>query len=165
MIREKKHRLPRAAFCGNVLVAFTACVAESRRLFTLANADVVAAFVSHLRRSAAATHCEVPAYCFMPNHAHVLIQGADGLADTWQAMTLFKQLSGFWLGRRSEVQCVWQKDFYDHVTRSSRDVGSQARYIVNNPVRAGLVARWDEYPYSGAFPHDLRDILASAPSA
>ncbi len=156
-------RLPREAYRGYVLVAFTACVADSRYLFTPANADVVAEFVAHLRRSAAATHCEVPAYCFMPDHAHVLIQGIDGLADAWRAMSGFKQLSGYWLGRHPEYQCAWQKDFYDHVTRSNRDVGSQARYIVNNPVRAGLVARWDEYPYSGAFPHDLRDILASVP--
>ena len=126
MIREKKHRLPRDAYRGHVLVAFTACVADSRHLFTFNNAQVVAEFVSHLKRSAAATRCEVPAYCFMPDHAHVLIQGVDDLSDAWQAMKGFKQ------------------------------------HIVNNPVRARLVARWDEYPYSGAFPHDLRDILASA---
>ena len=62
MIREKKHRLPREAYRGNVLMAFTACVADSRHLFMFNNAQVVSEFVSHLKKTAAATLCEVPAF-------------------------------------------------------------------------------------------------------
>ena len=42
MVREKKHRLPREAYRGHVLVAFTACVADSRHLFTFNNVEATA---------------------------------------------------------------------------------------------------------------------------
>jgi len=44
---------------------------------------------------------------------------------------------------------VWQKRWYDHILRKDEDVGKIGQYILNNPVRRGLVEDWYEYTYCG----------------
>jgi hypothetical protein len=48
--------------------------------------------------------------------------------------------------------CVlWQKEFYEHVLRSTESVQSVAWYIWLNPVRKGLAVKPSDYPYLGSF--------------
>lgn len=44
----------------------------------------------------------------------------------------------------------WQKDFYDHILRKDEDVKKHVMYILNNPVRRGIVENWKDYPYKGS---------------
>jgi len=53
----------------------------------------------------------------------------------------------------------WQKDFYDHVIRKDNDIATHVRYILDNPVRRGLVSLWQEYPFKGSIGCRLEDIL------
>jgi hypothetical protein len=72
----------------------------------------------------------------------------------------FKQRSA--LAIRMELRdsnAVWQPRFYDHAVRSSEGLLPTLRYIFANPIRAGLVANADEYPYSGSF--EWPDILTA----
>jgi REP element-mobilizing transposase RayT len=48
------------------------------------------------------------------------------------------------LGRSSNP--VWQRGFHDHALRRDEDIVRVARYIVANPLRAGLVSRIGDYP-------------------
>ena len=43
----------------------------------------------------------------------------------------------------------WQQRFFDHVLRSSESHAQKWRYVKENPVRAGLVTRSEEWPYQG----------------
>jgi REP element-mobilizing transposase RayT len=84
----------------------------------------------------------------MPDHLHVILAGRADDADAWRAMVDFKQQTGFWLaGNRPSIE--WQKDFYDHVIRSDESLDVQVRYVIENPVRAGLVADWTAYTRTG----------------
>ena len=49
-------------------------------------------------------------------------------------------------------QPFWQKESYDHAARNEREAGRIRRYIEDNPVKAGLVARAEDYPWSSASP-------------
>jgi putative transposase len=158
-MEEKKHRLPRYCYRGEVAVAFTACVAGGRGLFL--DEAAVQASVAALEQAAEHNECTVPVYCFMPEHVHLILQGTCATSDTWQAMVEFKQRSGFWL-KRNRPGIRWQKDFYDHVIRRDEDLGAQVRYVANNPVRRGLAENWDEYAHSGAIGLDLRDVMEGA---
>ncbi len=53
----------------------------------------------------------------------------------------------------------WRKDYYDHVIRTREDIASQVRYILDNPVRKGLVSSWQEYPFKGSIGCKMEDIL------
>jgi REP element-mobilizing transposase RayT len=44
---------------------------------------------------------------------------------------------------------VWQEEFFDHVLRSSESYSQKWDYVKENPVRAGLVRRPDEWPWQG----------------
>ncbi|MEW6557423.1 MAG: hypothetical protein AB1349_08725 [Elusimicrobiota bacterium] len=43
---------------------------------------------------------------------------------------------------------IWQESFYDHFLRKEETLEMVSLYILNNPVRKGIVDRWDRYPYS-----------------
>ena len=42
---------------------------------------------------------------------------------------------------------IWQADYYDHQIKSEKDLINQARYIIANPLRAGLVDKIGDYPF------------------
>ena len=42
---------------------------------------------------------------------------------------------------------IWQKGYYDHGLRREEDLRTTARYIVANPLRAGIVKRLADYPH------------------
>ena len=156
--RQRKHRLPREAYTGEIVVAFTACVARQISPFT--DASLVDTFKCFLSRASHTHGCRVLGYCFMPDHVHVALQGTRPSSDLRKAMSLFKQLSGYWLARnRPEVR--WQRGFYDHVLRREEDILVHLRYIAENPVRRGLVDDWRDYGFTGSDVFDLRDMLAS----
>lgn len=155
-VREKKHRLPIEAYQGEVIAAFTLCLKDKNPAFE--QSEVARALVEMLRQACDEHQCVALVYCFMPDHLHVILRGQSAEANLWRAVVQFKQRSGFWLAQ--EQGCRWQKDFYDHVMRKDEDVKAQIRYVVDNPVRKGLVGRWDEHPYTGAIGVDLKTILA-----
>ena len=41
----------------------------------------------------------------------------------------------------------WQHESFDHVVRSGK-LGSTIQYVLDNPVEAGLVSNWQQWPYS-----------------
>jgi putative transposase len=84
------------------------------------------------------------AYCLMPDHLHLLVQantGATILAGFIRAMKSFCT--------RSIGKGLWQRGYYEHIMRSYEDVRKTAEYIINNPVRKGMVRRAEEYPWGG----------------
>jgi type I restriction enzyme R subunit/putative DNA methylase len=94
-------------------------------------------------------HYELYAYVVMANHVHLLI---DPQIDPSR---LLKSLKGATareanklLGRTGEP--FWQKESYDHWVRNRDEFERIARYIENNPVKAGLVKVPEEYPWSSA---------------
>ena len=44
---------------------------------------------------------------------------------------------------------AWQTGFFDHVLRSGESYGEKWEYVRMNPVRAGLAARPEDWPYAG----------------
>ncbi len=81
--------------------------------------------------------------CFvvMPDHLHWIMQlgTVHNLSDTIQAL---KSIISRKLG-----ETVFQKGFYDHAIRREEDIKSLARYIVANPLRAGLVSNINDYSH------------------
>jgi hypothetical protein len=54
---------------------------------------------------------------------------------------------------------LWQPQYYDHVLRDEEDTLRVARYIIVNPVRAGLVTSPRDYPFSGSDVMPLETLL------
>ncbi len=88
------------------------------------------------------------AICVMGNHVHVLLRGADGAPERpiGQAVRRHKSFSDKEIKRLcGRVDDVWDDGFYDRYVR----VGTfweVLRYILHNPVKAGLVSDWKLWP-------------------
>ena len=87
------------------------------------------------------------AWVLMPDHFHALIQlgPADDLTGL---VTRVKSASGRAVNRvLGRTGPVWQRAYHDHALRSEEDAKTVARYIIMNPLRAGLVRRASEYSH------------------
>ncbi|MGV3616641.1 MAG: transposase [Fimbriimonas sp.] len=155
-MKERKHRLPAAAYRGRKTVSFTACVEGRRPLFQ--DPEVVDAMVGLLAKWSVEAQCLVPIYCFMPDHLHTLIQGTEESSLPKRAMDEFKAGAGLWLARHRPAFSL-QKDYHDHLIRSSVDWRRHAFYILNNPVRKGLTEDGYAYPFTGSIGYDLVEML------
>ena len=81
------------------------------------------------------------AFVLMPDHLHWLLQLEDDV-DIAQVVGRVKSL----IARRCGG-ALWQSGFYDHALRKEEDVAAVARYIVANPLRAGLVSKLGDYSH------------------
>jgi putative transposase len=76
---------------------------------------------------------------------HWLLQLLPG-ADLSEVVKAVKGKSSFETNcARGVKNCVWQPKFHDHALRKEEDLEDVARYVVCNPIRAGLVRRLNEY--------------------
>jgi REP element-mobilizing transposase RayT len=158
-IEERKHRLPKEFYKGTVSVAFTLCLKRgATEGHGLGEPEIVRAFTDILASVMIKEGCIVPVYCFMPDHQHLIITGVNKDSDIWRAVVSYKQKTGFWMSTNNS-RIRWQKDFYDHVIRRDESIMVQVTYLLNNPVRKGLVSSWEEYPFIGSVGCKLEDIL------
>ena len=152
IIREKLHRLSDEMYIGNKTAAFTICVKNHKKLFV--SNKVFGIFEQKLLDSLQNYKCSTHVYLFMPDHLHFIVEGNEVGANIKMCVELFKQKTGYWLSQNLS-KFKWQKDYYDHITRNDEDIRNQIKYILNNPVRAGLIENWEEYPYKGSTIYNL----------
>ena len=84
---------------------------------------------------------ETLAYVLMPDHLHWLMS----LGEYHNLSTVVggvKSTSAHRAGCR-----IWQSGFHDHAIRREEDLVKLARYVVANPLRAGLVRKLGDYPH------------------
>ena len=91
----------------------------------------------------------ITAYCFMPDHVHLLVQGTREDANRKSFLSRAKQYSGFYF-RRETGRTLWQRYGHERVLRNDEDTATAARYIINNPLRAGIVQDVRDYPFWGS---------------
>src|SRR5271157_4999099 len=89
------------------------------------------------------------AYCIMPDHLHVVVEGATPACNLVKFVNAFKQRTGF-EHRQACGEPLWQTRYYDHILRSRDHIEDVACYVWWNPVRAGLCANPKEYALSGS---------------
>jgi putative transposase len=99
--------------------------------------------------------------CFMPDHLHLLVEGKHEHSDLKKFIKDFKQRTGYWYkhGEFDAGNKLWQPGYYEHVLRKEEDTTEVLLYILNNPVRGGLVANYLDYRYSGSRVIDIKEIL------
>ncbi len=96
-----------------------------------------------------AGYWHVMAYAVMPNHLHLFFRcGTLSLSDV---MRRFKRCTGREANQRlgRVGQRFWQREWFDHWSRSAQEDDKIVAYIRNNPVRAGLAARPEDWPWAG----------------
>ena len=142
----QKKRLARLdrVFVDSPIYFVTACTAGRRPV--LACAEIHNAFTDFCH-SSPDFGAWVGRYVLMPDHLHIFVS-LDGISlSAWvksHKNALSKTLRG--LGFEAPH---WQKGFFDHILRSGESYSQKWEYIRENPVRAGLVATTDDWPFAG----------------
>lgn len=86
----------------------------------------------------------------MSNHVHVLVT----IHHEHRPFHLtLKSLKGYSARKANEVlnrtgQPFWQSESYDHVVRDAAAFNRIVAYILNNPVKAGFIESWEDWPHS-----------------
>lgn len=151
-------RLDGISYIGLNAYFVTSCTLDRRNAFT--HNEFCQACRSELLATSRRFGFRASAYCFMPDHVHLLLCGNRADASLRDFVATWKQRTGFeWYKRVGER--LWQKGYYEHVLRSDEAHLSIARYILENPVRAGLVVDPRDYQWLGSDQFPLEEILSA----
>jgi REP element-mobilizing transposase RayT len=98
--------------------------------------ELVANALKHFDR----TRYQLHAWCVMPNHVHVMMHVELGddvpeILHSWKSFTAHEVDRGV----------IWQREYFDRVIRSPRELANTAAYIRGNPFKAGL----RDWPWTG----------------
>ncbi len=90
----------------------------------------------------------------MPDHVHMILAPLVD-AKRHQIVSLVDIMRGIKGASAREINqrmgrhgAVWQEESFDHVLRSTEGLDTKVDYILQNPVRKGLVSDWREYPWA-----------------
>ena len=86
-------------------------------------------------------HASTLAFVVMPDHLHWLLQ----INQKQTLSTILKNVKA--KSAQAIGQPIWQAGYYDHAIRKEEDIVNIARYIIANPIRAGLVNKVGDYPH------------------
>ena len=145
--RRKNIRLPRPCYTGPQWYFLTACTQD--RVPRFWDAGLVAKTLGLLVEESQANGLAIQAYCFMPDHLHLLTNGTRVTADCLRFVKVFKQRSAYAFKQETGLR-LWQHKPYDHILRRDESWEAVAYYIWMNPVRKGLRKRPQDWPFSGS---------------
>ena len=143
-------------YLGFYRYSLTFCTDHRRHVFT--SNETVNLVLEQISRAAGENQFAVVAYCFMPDHLHLLIEGQAESSDCRRFIARAKQYSGFYYSKAFDSR-LWQRYGYEHVLRDDEETRVIARDILNHPIRAGLADVVEDYPYVGSLVYELRDLL------
>jgi REP element-mobilizing transposase RayT len=129
----------------NQIYHVTAATAWRRRLFT--NFAMAREVVRALRTETESQNCDTLCFMLMPDHLHWLLQLKHGGSLTVCVNNVKANSARRINALKSRNERIWQQGFYDRALRSDEAVVAVARYIVANPLRAGIVESVGEYPF------------------
>ena len=88
-------------------------------------------------------------FVVMPDHAHAILGVCSGSLAT--VMNRWKARSGRQIQKARRYRGpLWQARYFDFICRRTRDVSNKLDYIHDNPVKAGLVKRAEDWRWSSA---------------
>jgi len=105
----------------------------------------------------------------MPDHVHLILtpradQVKREIVSLIAIMQAIKSASAHFINKRSgRREIIWQEESFDRIIRSSESLDAKIAYILENPVRQGLVKDWRDYPWIWREPeqNSIRDQVVA----
>jgi REP element-mobilizing transposase RayT len=142
-VRARRHRLRTQLYDGTT----TSFTCNIQRYQDLLSRQPISAMLSSLLIECCHDHdCRMNVLVIMPDHLHCIIGAHTPNGNPIKAMRRFKQRSGYRM-LRLDPPVKWRNGFYDSVLRDEASLRRHLIYCLENPVRAGLVRSWKDYPY------------------
>lgn len=119
-----------------------------RELFKGQTAEILTDQIVQCREKG---HYLLHEFSVMPNHLHVLLTPSVR-SSLEKAVQMIKGGSSYRIRHFRKFLAFWQDGYHDWRCRNESDFRAYADYIRENPVKAGLVAKAEDWPYSSANP-------------
>lgn len=145
---RKNIRLHPDQYIGKRQYFVTLCFDRRRRFG--ANPRIARWLVCQLQDYSASYAFRIEAYCVMPDHVHLLAQGAQHNSDLLKFIEMFKQQTAHDFNAKTNRR-LWQFKYFDHILRKASAAEDVSWYIWMNPVRKGICKAPHEYEFSGSF--------------
>ncbi|MBT8130323.1 MAG: transposase [Gammaproteobacteria bacterium] len=108
--------------------------------------DTARVLIREMQTTCSELRIESLAWVLMPDHLHWLFVLRHTIIS--EVVRRVKGKSAYVINRHRGYHAkVWQKGFHDHAIRKEGDIKAIARYIIANPLRAGLVLKIGDYPF------------------
>lgn len=93
------------------------------------------------------------AFCVMSTHVHLVCTPLEYAEGEYHALDKIMQSLKRHTARQANLilqreGTFWQEENYDHFARDAQELERIIRYVLNNPVKAGLVEEWQDWPWS-----------------
>ncbi len=124
-------------------------ILDKNKKITILNNYKIAQIISKILHKYDGKDYNLIAYSIMPNHVHLVIS-TDGKSKSLdKIMHKIKRISAFQINkvlkRRGKF---WQSESYDHIVRNMDELIQIIGYVLNNPVKAGLVKKWEDWKFN-----------------
>lgn len=95
------------------------------------------------------------AFCIMPNHLHWLLtplaESTSSKIDS-ALISIMHSIKSYTSHQANKLLKrtgrFWSKEYYDHLVRSSEEFARLLVYVLENPVKARLCGKWEEWPWT-----------------
>ena len=138
---------------------------KKRNIFT--HPSLNQAVIATLKDAAKLYGYKLIAYCLMPDHLHILVQAGETPKDLRGFVRGFKSYCSVATPVATNIatpvatennnrsiatpvatDCsLWQRGFYEHILRKNENIAEVAEYILNNPIRKGLIEERGQYKW------------------
>lgn len=146
-------------YVGVRYYSLTWCCENREPLFV--QQDRVDLVREQILRACKESEFEITVDCYMPDHLHQLAHGRTATANGRKFVSRAKQYSGYYFSKQFKRR-LWQRYGYDNIIPVDEDIRPIAQYIIENPVKAGLVASAQDYPYIGSQIYCRDDLMSWA---
>ncbi len=140
---RKRIRLPGPAYRSGEPFLLTLCAPKNTAPFH--DERLAQIVIDHLDEEFSSIGGPVLAYALLPDHLHVVAFGCD---DVVQWVCRFKATTTGRARRAGFALPPWQRSFHDRcLPRTGDGIDRAVAYVLDNPVRLGLVRHAQEWPY------------------
>jgi REP element-mobilizing transposase RayT len=122
-------------------VFFMTCCVKDRSLMPFASPETARGIRDSILHRVNSRIWWVHAATIMPDHVH-LVLGFPPEADVGKSIRDWKR----WTARA--LRFDWQRDFFEHRLHGEENFQEKTRYVLENPVRAGLIGDWRDWPWT-----------------
>ena len=145
------------SYKGKIIYFVTICCHGKNEYFL--DKDIVEKTFSLLLKTSNQFGFSLSAYCFMPDHLHLLVKGLNDKSDFKTWIKSFKQKSWYHFKRKTAKK-LWQVNYFEHILKRDENIKEIAKYVLCNPVRKGIVEDPKDYKYCGSLEYELEELLS-----
>lgn len=143
-----RHLAHLPSFCANPIAFFTTCTYKRRRI--LASHECQNILHEIWLHSAHHDGWWVGNYVLMPDHVHFFARPAANARPKAEWVGMWKSVSSRRIAATLAIgPPIWQSEYFDRYLRSGESYSEKWHYVVQNPVRAGLVGRVEDWLFHG----------------